>query len=82
MTAKLFTLRGIIFIFGLVILGTAIVIAMLPKIKPVPSMPDASTIEYISSELDRRNVDSCVLEPIEGGWKCTTHDGKVYKVHR
>lgn len=80
MMARLFTLRGVIFMFGGVIIGTAIVIVMLPKLKPVPSMPDASTIEYISSELDRRNVDSCVLEPIDGGWKCTTHDGKVYKV--
>jgi hypothetical protein len=82
MIARLFTLRGVIFMFGVVIIGTAIVIVMLPKLKPVPSMPDASTIEYISSELDRRNVDSCVLEPIDGGWKCTTQDGKVYKVHR
>ena len=80
MIAKLFTLRGIIFIFGVVIIGTAIVIAMLPKLKPVSAMPDASTIAYISAELDRRNVPDCVLEPIDGGWKCTTHDGKVYKV--
>ena len=80
MILKLFTIRGAIFMLGAVIMGTAIVIAMLPKLKPVSAMPDDSTIAYITAELDRRNVGNCVLEPIDGGWKCTTHDGKVYKV--
>ena len=28
----------------------------------------------------KKSVGDCVLEPIDGGWKCTTHGGKVYKV--
>ena len=80
MIAKLFTIRGAIFMLGAVIMGTAIVIAILPKIKPVSAMPDDSTLAYITTELNRRSAGDCVLEPIDGGWKCTTNDGKVYKV--
>ena len=75
-----FTIRGAIIMLGGVLLGSLAINAMLAKIKPIPIMPDDSTIEYISAELDRRNVPDCVLEPIENGWKCTAHDGKVYKV--
>jgi len=80
MIARLFTFRGAVFLFGVIVLGVIIFSAMLPKIKPESAMPDDSTIAYITAELDRKSAGNCVLEPIEGGWKCTTHGGKVYKV--
>lgn len=80
MIARLFTFRGAVFLFGVIVLGVIIFSAMLPKIQPESAMPDDSTIAYITAELDRKSAGNCVLESIEGGWKCTTHGGKVYKV--
>ena len=37
---------------------------------------------YIMEELDRRGVGDCVIEPTIYGWKCTGHDGKVYRIAR
>ena len=80
MITKLFTIRGVVFMLGAVIMGAVITITMLLKIKPAQSMPDDSTIAYITAELDRRSAGDCVLEPIKDGWKCTDKEGKVYKV--
>ena len=81
MIAKLFTLRGVCFLFILVVGGASLLTTAI-KARHEATYITQHEVAYIEQNLSARNVSNCVLEPIEGGWKCTTHDGKVYKVHR
>ena len=34
--------------------------------------------KWILTELNKRNVGDCTIEPIPRGWRCTDNQGKVY----
>ena len=38
--------------------------------------------KLIITELDKKNVGDCSIEPILRGWKCTDNQGKIYIIEK
>jgi len=50
------------------------------KRRSIPYSLTKAEQKYILSELNKRNVGDCIVEPYESGWKCTDAEGRIYVI--
>ena len=66
MIAKLFTIRGICFLFVLIVGSALLMTAAINKRHDAYHISKVDT-EYIENNLSIRWAENCIVEPIEGG---------------